>query len=434
MSKYNYCVLLDASYLVRSLAMYESLKKYIQDFYLYIFAFDKKSEQLLKKLNLPKVTVISLQEFETPELLKIKKKRSPAEYCWTCTPSIIKYSIEKFGLDNCTYLDVELYFYSDPSVFMKEIENKEVTITEHRYSSHLEHLNAIYGKYCGQLITFKNTVAGMKALEWWENACYTWCFAKPEENKFGNQKYLDDWTSRFEGVSVVQNLGVGIAPWNCDQYDFSKEKKGVKGMGKKTKKSFPLIFYHFHSFKIFSEQEIRWSLSVYKINQKIIELLYKPYLKHLKEIQQKILVKDKNFQFFDKKKRLSAFQKFKQKISRRHKIKHHQGFINLPTFTDSGGNLTVIEKQLPFRIKRVFYLYNLSAQKIYRHKKTIQGLICIKGSCEVHANDGVENKTFFLNQPDQCLILKPKDWHTMDNFSVGTILLILASEYYDKND
>ena len=61
---YNYCTLFNSNYLTCGLAMYESLKKHGDEFHLYIFAFDNRSEKLLKKLNLEFVTVISLQEFE----------------------------------------------------------------------------------------------------------------------------------------------------------------------------------------------------------------------------------------------------------------------------------------------------------------------------------------------------------------------------------
>lgn len=109
--------------------------------------------------------------------------------------------------------------------------------------------------------------------------------------------------------------------------------------------------------------------------------------------------------------------------------------IKLPTITDSRGNLTVIEKVLPFEIKRVYYIYNIKGKRGgHRHKKTVQALICISGSCEVYVNNGKEEKIFLLDKPDDCLILEPEDWHTIDNFSEDTILLLLASEYYDKKD
>ncbi len=116
--------------------MYESLCAHSSDFHLYIFAFDSLSERILKEMNLENVTVISLEEFETPELKKVKKERSKAEYCWTCTSSTISYVINTYGLSGCTYVDSDLFFFSDPVVLISELDQhkKNVLMTEHRFS------------------------------------------------------------------------------------------------------------------------------------------------------------------------------------------------------------------------------------------------------------------------------------------------------------
>jgi len=109
--------------------------------------------------------------------------------------------------------------------------------------------------------------------------------------------------------------------------------------------------------------------------------------------------------------------------------------IELPTFTDERGILTVVEKILPFEIKRFYYIYNVSNKRGgHRHKKTAQALICLGGSCEVYVHDGEEENSYFLDDPKKCLLLDPKDWHTMDKFSENATLLVFASEYYDLND
>lgn len=71
--------------------------------------------------------------------------------------------------------------------------------------------------------------------------------------------------------------------------------------------------------------------------------------------------------------------------------------IDLKTFTDKRGNLTVIEKVLPFDIKRVFYIYGVdnSMRGGHRHHKTIQAAICIKGSCTISNNDGNKKRNLF---------------------------------------
>ena|SRR6266542_4064919 len=110
--------------------------------------------------------------------------------------------------------------------------------------------------------------------------------------------------------------------------------------------------------------------------------------------------------------------------------------IDLKTFTDNRGNLTVIEKTIPFDIKRIFYIYGVDSSKRggHRHHTTIQAAICIKGSCSIYCNDNLNETVFELNAPQQCLILEPHDWHTMYNFSSDAILMVLASEYFDEKD
>lgn len=109
--------------------------------------------------------------------------------------------------------------------------------------------------------------------------------------------------------------------------------------------------------------------------------------------------------------------------------------IELPVFTDNRGSLAVIEKKLPFEIKRFYFIYDVVGKRGgHRHKKTTQALISIGGSCEIYVNNGIKKEIFILDKPNKCLILNPEDWHTMDKFSKNANLLVFASEYYDKND
>jgi hypothetical protein len=110
--------------------------------------------------------------------------------------------------------------------------------------------------------------------------------------------------------------------------------------------------------------------------------------------------------------------------------------ICLKTFTDSRGNLTVIENVLPFSIKRVFYIYGVdeSARGGHRHHLTKQAAICIRGRCKIYNNDGMKEEVFLLNKPSKCLILDCQDWHKMFDFSKNAILMVLASENFDEKD
>lgn len=109
--------------------------------------------------------------------------------------------------------------------------------------------------------------------------------------------------------------------------------------------------------------------------------------------------------------------------------------ISLPTFSDSRGSLTIIEQFSEFEIKRIYYIYDVDGSRGgHRHKKTTQGLICLSGRCQVYINNGESEKIVELDSPEKCLILEPEDWHTMDNFTESSVLLVLASEYYDRED
>jgi hypothetical protein len=110
--------------------------------------------------------------------------------------------------------------------------------------------------------------------------------------------------------------------------------------------------------------------------------------------------------------------------------------IDLKTFTDARGNLTVIEKVVHFDIKRIFYIYGVDSSERggHRHHKTIQAAICIQGSCSIYCNDGKTETTFDLDRPDKCLLLNPEDWHTMHSFTPDSILMVLASEFFKQED
>lgn len=110
--------------------------------------------------------------------------------------------------------------------------------------------------------------------------------------------------------------------------------------------------------------------------------------------------------------------------------------IDLKTFTDNRGNLTVIENVLPFAIKRLFYIYGVdnSVRGGHRHHKTIQAAICIKGECKIFNDSGEKTETFHLDKPSVCLVLEPRDWHQMYDFSDDAILMVLASENFDEKD
>jgi hypothetical protein len=276
----NFCTLFDSNYLSRGLALFESLKKTAISFHLYVVAFDEECYAYLRKLNHSELTPISLNDFEDEKLKQVKSERTSAEYCWTCTPSIILYCIKKFQLPSCTYVDADMIFYENPQILFDELTDESIIISEHRYTKDYD-VSATHGIYCVQFMYFKNNQTGLNALTWWRDRCIEWCFAYLEDGKFGDQKYLDDWPERFTGVHVLQNPGGGLAPWNIQQYFIGEENGKIFITDKQKQTRTSLIFYHFHGLKFYSDNKVGCCAALYELGNDVKEILYFPYIRRL---------------------------------------------------------------------------------------------------------------------------------------------------------
>jgi hypothetical protein len=294
MEKLNFCTLFNANYLTRGLVLYRSLLATCPDFHLYVFAFDDKTYEYLRSLKEEKLTVISLEEFEDPELLRVKPTRSAAEYCWTCTPSTILYALKTFQLSNCTYIDADMCFYSDPSVLVREMNGKSVLITDHRYTKAYDQ-TATSGKYCVQFVTAFNNPQGLEVMNWWRNACIEWCYARLEDGKFGDQKYLDDWPTRFSSVHELQHPGGGVAPWNVQQYTFSEQGGKIRGYEISTGRKFEVVFFHYHGLKFFDKDVVSLTEARYAISKEVQDLFFIPYVRRLMQAKREVMQRDSNF-------------------------------------------------------------------------------------------------------------------------------------------
>ncbi|PWG81074.1 glycosyl transferase [Pararcticibacter amylolyticus] len=293
----NYCTLFNSAYLSRGLAMYYSLEQCSGSFHLYIFAFDEECYKHLRNLELKHATIISLSEFEDEELLSVKPDRTAGEYCWTCTSSTIWYCIKTYALDQCTYIDADLLFFSDPKVLIDEMGDDSVLITSHNYSPEHDQ-SALSGIYCVQFITFKNTEEGMRVLNWWRKACIEWCYRRFEDGKFGDQKYLDDWTERFTGVHVLQNPGGGVAPWNNLQYQIKPASRVIVHHQPSAQES-ELVFYHFHDFRYCKRDVVRLTAEQYSLTPDVVRYIYKPYISMLTEAEKSIRSLGENVTFHE---------------------------------------------------------------------------------------------------------------------------------------
>ena len=275
----NFCTYFDSYYMLKGLGLYTSLERVSDDFHLFVMAFDQECFDKLKSLNLKHMTVELLSTIETTELLAVKPTRSRGEYCWTCGPSAIYHFLTKYELDTITYLDSDLMFMTDPSVVFKEVGNSSVAITEQGIG---DKEARTYGKYCVQYMTFRNDKDGLGALTWWRDSCIEWCYQKLEATRYADQKYLDEFPKRWGNVHVIENLGVGIAPWNMHRYEYKDQSFTYRG------KEYPFVFFHFHGVKVEIIDNILHVNSLHhELNKILIDKFYQPYSELLKEVLNK---------------------------------------------------------------------------------------------------------------------------------------------------
>jgi len=244
----EFCTLFDSNYLPRGLVLYRSLAEHCPDFRLRAFCMDDRTKAILDRLELPNLIPIALEELEAHdrELAEVKPTRTQVEYCWTATPAVCAYALDREpDLNAITYVDADLMFFRDPEPVWRELGDDSVLIVPHRYAPHLREYEETSGIYNVQFMTFRRDERGLDALHWWRDRCIEWCYYRVEDGKLGDQKYLDDWPERFDGVHVLRNPGAGLAPWNVENYELARRNGAV--LVDETE----LVFYHYHSLRLY---------------------------------------------------------------------------------------------------------------------------------------------------------------------------------------
>jgi hypothetical protein len=293
----EFATLFDVHYLPRGLVLYNSLRRVCPDFRLRVLCMDGATKAVLDALGLPSLEAISLDELEAhdQELALVKRTRTRVEYCWTAASAFCLYCLEREpGLRVITYLDADLVFYDDPAAIFAELGDGSVLLTEHRYARRWQWLERDSGRFNVQLVTFRRDARALAALRWWRARCLEWCHDRVEDGRFGDQRYLDDWPERFDGVRVVRHPGAGLGPWSSGRFALELRDGRVLVDGQ------PLLFHHFHGLRIHRDfrsppgleraagghamrlggREARWS-SDFPLTPLEIEAMWGPYVVQL---------------------------------------------------------------------------------------------------------------------------------------------------------
>jgi hypothetical protein len=182
--------------------------------------------------------------------------------------------IKKYQIPHICTLDADMLFLSDPTPLFNELENHSIVITPHKFSKELI-ANEKFGIYNVSFQIFKNDVYGLQCLNKWRMQCIEWCGDSFDElnQRYADQKYLDDWTTLYPGKVKALNDDVsGLAAWNLNNYSISKHGRDYFSNGKK------IIFYHFHHCKFYNSYILFNGFYNYKVRaSKYTNELYSLY-------------------------------------------------------------------------------------------------------------------------------------------------------------
>lgn len=285
---YFFCTITSKEYLFHTLALIEKLDKEK----IFILCLDNYSHNFFNSniLN-SKITIILINNLESQNNLeKIKNNRNNLEFIFTIKAIFIHFILKTLSKHSLlVYLDSDIYFFNKIKFLKKELKNYSIFISEHNFSN-LNFDKKKFGNFNAGFIAFKKDDNGLRAVEWWEKKCIQSCSMSVTKNRFADQKYLNFLSKKFNRIKIIKNPGINLAPWNISNYEI-QIKKNVIYVDKK-----PLIFFHFHGYKMILNILFLKGLSNYFVKDSYeINFIYYLYSKKVSYYKKKYFIPYLNF-------------------------------------------------------------------------------------------------------------------------------------------
>jgi hypothetical protein len=269
-----FCIILSKYRLYQGIALYRSLVYNYPEFKMVILCVDDETHEICSKLGLERATLLKEADLLNEALIIAKGNRRLNEYCWTLKPFLLEYVLQRFNnAANVIYMDADICFFNDPKpLFNQNAYN--ILLSEHDYLDKDLEVEAFCGKYNSGFIVFRNCPTSLKALSWWKDKCLDWCYDVADEEKFGDQKYLEKFPVIFDKVYSIATPGINIAPWNDSKYMFQYRGSDIYVNDSK------LICYHFCGFRVMDKNTYALLVG----NQNPNPIIHNPYTAVLQQV------------------------------------------------------------------------------------------------------------------------------------------------------
>lgn len=271
----HFCTYFDRNYLSQALSLYSSLMETSrEEFSFSMLCLDDESYNILSMLKLPKVDVLSEEDITSfePQLNLAKQDRPRMEYYYCFTPTLVRYVFSAHtDAAMVAYIDADLFFFQPFDRILEIVPQGDIYIVEHLGRPGDRDIS--HGIYNVSMNIFRKSENSFQCLRWWSEK--TLHSTKLGGETWGDQKYLDEFPGRFQGVAIISQVEIGAAPWNIIYQEVHKDQEQILINAR------PLIVYHFARFIMLSKR-ICIPVRRIKLQREALDTIYSRYIETMK--------------------------------------------------------------------------------------------------------------------------------------------------------
>lgn len=274
------CTYFDRGYLAQGLALIRSLERTSPGAVLWVLCLDAETQEILRELSPGNVRLLSVEDLlaHAPELGAARADRSRVEFYYACTPRLVEYVLDMAPeAPGATYVDADMFFFRDCLEIYAEAPDANVLIVPHR-SGNAES-EAEHGRFNVCIVHFARAPEALRCLGWWAES--TLRSTALGNSTWGEQKYLDEFPERFDGVGVLTSPAVTSAPWNIWRHGVRRSATAVLLDDR------PLTVYHFARLLLVGPHAFIPIRRLW-LSRTVLELVYRPYMQALRAAYQEI--------------------------------------------------------------------------------------------------------------------------------------------------
>ena len=271
----------DKNYAIRAAALIISMRENGCTDLVCVVCHDEQAKVVVDSLKDSKLQSYLLSEVEGyfADLRIAQTNRDKLEYFFCLTPYLIEYTFLLHINEIVIYIDSDIFFFASPTKALNSLcQDADVAIVPHRFFEELKYLEQ-YGKFNVGWMAFRPTDESRKVLNWWRERCFESTSCVVTDDSFADQKYLDQFTTISERISIAKSLGENAAPWNCNSIDKGADARITIGNEE-------LIYFHFSGLRMYPSCTVLGYAGYGKRpSRSMRSRIYQTYINNLRRIE-----------------------------------------------------------------------------------------------------------------------------------------------------